>query len=759
MSDRTLSGPPDGGSAPPGANGAALYSRVLGHNSSGPPGAQNVAVDGCSGPSAVFTAASLAQFRADVASGAVVLERSEDPAFSRPEPRWASGGPRTGDATPEENAYAKSVQEWLGGGWTTGQPLPKVERPADRVAGADESWRKASRATPGARRAGARQVDPDVGPAERTVDFRERLYEWDGPLPAGHRVGLPRPWDQPGDEEILSGAMGADDVRDLPLQLPDWQTYRAAYGLAGPSIKSADVYARHVALERYTMLFRAARHHALAYGAYLATQGKKWRKGTPEECERAGWPIGSEKRCGPGWYEDRANGQAARFAKTVSCGDDEISYACPSHGCSCAGISRVGCSVGRVCVPCRAKQAKKRQARFGEARISVLDDLARDYPALMRPRNPDRYSEKFLTLTLPDAPIDPLQLYPDAVRRRVAKGLGVSVEMLDLRLKQSYGDAYRIVALRIDVLFRAWRHFTVELYRYLERERARMIGMTPTGYRKARKKRRTWERAVLDEAETAWRSPKGPLDPVEAVKAAEKAWHPPLVLPPENVTLPPFHLYRSFEWTVGNGNIGHPHFHVWMLGPKLPGQVPSADRKAHEAALAAWGAEDPATRGPMPTPPAILMREWWRRALRKAGMSVADDADLVFNLKELKQRSGRDIRAELIKAGGKNLQYDRAARLEFYGSKGEDAVKYADGWCVVDRNQTGEAPPEMLARAYEALEGRRLTQASAGFLARAVSASKSGCRVHNERLQTRTYPGGAPDGVRSAIESRQRARE
>lgn len=49
------------------------------------------------------------------------------------------------------------------------------------------------------------------------------------------------------------------------------------------------------------------------------------------------------------------------------------------------------------------------------------------------------------------------------------------------------------------------------------------------------------------------------------------------------------HFFRAFEWTPGNDDLGHPHFHVWILSPFV---------------------EQP------------LIRHWWECALRTAGMQV-----------------------------------------------------------------------------------------------------------------------------------------
>lgn len=478
-----------------------------------------------------------------------------------------------------------------------------------------------------------------------------------------------------------------------------------------------EAWERLCGLEEQTVPFRLWRANCFGFEASRAAQGLKKRG-----------PKGAEVVCAPDWYRQRAAGQYDRFLGASTCGEDEIMYACPAQGCHCAGISTLKCANARLCVACRALQAKKRQARYGEARVSFVDEFARKYPDLMHARNADRYSEKLLTLTLPNLEIDPYFPISDAVRARLAKAWGCKLEEVDVFVQKPFGAEDRIVALRVEVLFRAWRFFTKKLYRYLEAERARIMGITPTQWRRRKRRNRRLEKTV--KARLFLEKPEHEWTPEELRVALDSE----LVQLPE---LPPFALYRAFEWTVGNEGVGHPHFHVWMLTPRLPGRV------------------DPVTGK-------VGLREWWREALRQAGMKISDDDDVVVDVREVKERGGRDLRAELIKSGGKSIQWERASRLSLRSSrKGEDVAKYVEGWCIVDKSQTGSATPTQLARVYEALDGRRLVQASRGFLARAVESNATGCVTHGPegmRMVTTFYKGEVPREVAEAVAERQKFR-
>ena len=158
--------------------------------------------------------------------------------------------------------------------------------------------------------------------------------------------------------------------------------------------------------------------------------------------------------------------------------------------------------------------------------------------------------------------------------------------------------------------------------------------------------------------------------------------------------------HRAFEWTPGADSAGHPHFHVYLF-------CPFVDKE--------------------------LLRAWWAESLRAVGWPVAstDDGRAKVQLKFRRLRSF-DLRAvrELIKGGGRKGALT-LSRIDFAdapdpdddtmsrgvqrrrGGPGLDAYDYAEGWTLSDVALS--VSPECLARLYMALEGRRLSQASAGF--------------------------------------------
>lgn len=135
-------------------------------------------------------------------------------------------------------------------------------------------------------------------------------------------------------------------------------------------------------------------------------------------------------------------------------------------------------------------------------------------------------------------------------------------------------------------------------------------------------------------------------------------------------------LFRSFEWTPGSDGLGHPHFHCWVLSSYL-------DRE--------------------------LLASWWAQSLRKAGVDCVEARIDIRTFPTL----GPNISRELIKAGKKRAlewsRFDMSGDGRFEGG----AVDYADGWSIADVSE--EISSEVGAGLYEALEGSRLSQGSAGF--------------------------------------------
>lgn len=114
--------------------------------------------------------------------------------------------------------------------------------------------------------------------------------------------------------------------------------------------------------------------------------------------------------------------------------------------------------------------------------------------------------------------------------------------------------------------------------------------------------------------------------------------------------------YRSVEWTEGSDRKGHPHFHIWMFCPWL-------DRDE------------------------VLVPSW-RQALLEAGAGVDAVNDVIV-----------DVR-----------------KMDDTPQSACEVIKYL----IKDLSTNGEkvAAP-IYARVYEAFDGKRLTQGSAGFLSRA----------------------------------------
>lgn len=152
--------------------------------------------------------------------------------------------------------------------------------------------------------------------------------------------------------------------------------------------------------------------------------------------------------------------------------------------------------------------------------------------------------------------------------------------------------------------------------------------------------------------------------------------------------------HRAFEWTPGADGLGHPHLHVWMIGPFIPEK---------------------------------LLREWWAAALSKV-LGIDDEFFVISpNLREVKTES---YIHETIK-GGRRYRSQRL-RLVDVGAEGgrPHSFNYVEGWAV-DYGKHGDKPANAYTQAivYKALEGRRTVQASANFLAlgaRSIACSSCG---------------------------------
>ncbi len=145
---------------------------------------------------------------------------------------------------------------------------------------------------------------------------------------------------------------------------------------------------------------------------------------------------------------------------------------------------------------------------------------------------------------------------------------------------------------------------------------------------------------------------------------------------------------RFFEWTPGRDGSGHPHFHVWAFSPFLC---------------------------------RLEVAEWWTAALRDSGIPVRTHEEqcercgrshVVGAIAHVMQLGDFDERAvrELM-AGHKSIELAAFRTMNV----GPNAVTYAAGWSIAD--VMSEVSPEVEAELYCALEGRRLSQGSAGLYA------------------------------------------
>jgi hypothetical protein len=138
-------------------------------------------------------------------------------------------------------------------------------------------------------------------------------------------------------------------------------------------------------------------------------------------------------------------------------------------------------------------------------------------------------------------------------------------------------------------------------------------------------------------------------------------------------------LHRAFEWTPGNDGAGHPHFHCWLWSPMIP-----------------WE----------------LVAIYWTAALLDEGAPLPTTTNGYYrtDLKVFRAFDGRAV-SELLKGGRR----EALTLSRLYQGKGPGtAFDYSDGWTIAEAI-AADALPGTVADLYEALEGKRLTQASRGF--------------------------------------------
>lgn len=103
------------------------------------------------------------------------------------------------------------------------------------------------------------------------------------------------------------------------------------------------------------------------------------------------------RRLTAAWHESRARGQIRRYEQVRDCGGTDLLIKCEGCGFEVKRIE-ARCGHYRLCATCRGARASLLRYRFRFARERAV----RRAESLMRPWTPGgRWSEKFLTLTLP----------------------------------------------------------------------------------------------------------------------------------------------------------------------------------------------------------------------------------------------------------------------------------------------------------------------------------------------------------------------
>lgn len=363
---------------------------------------------------------------------------------------------------------------------------------------------------------------------------------------------------------------------------------------------------------------------------------------------------------GVDYWTARAEGQRARISTVEHCGEGYVTASC---SCGDSREVELSCGVARLCVPCRDKQKRERDAQFLRAERACVE-LADSHDLYRRIRRGGAWGQRHFALTLPhfggvgqtDEEIAyarvtlSLEAWPLLARALQA---WVRDRLVEIAVSQG-------VIPRARVLRRAHRR-AGELGESPETVLRTEDGTRITG-------RRTYRNLTKDERRrfTEWQRATGIRRVVQ--------W------------------YRSFELTPGGDLLGHPHHHVWIMGPFL-----------------AW--EE--------------LQEWWAGAVRKACEKafpwIGDELvrDRFGEMHKLREIPGHAINTWIGEAtGGIHDEVNKggdAIKTEQSAERGRPS--YHAQWTIAEVTQDGRrASPQVVAQWYIALEGRRMVQASRGFL-------------------------------------------
>jgi hypothetical protein len=370
------------------------------------------------------------------------------------------------------------------------------------------------------------------------------------------------------------------------------------------------------------------------------------------------------------WHSDRALGQRARRATVEHCGEGSVTVTCQCCGSVAEG--RVFCGVVRLCFGCTRQRAFRARARLARA-VAVVVDNARARGAFLAHRTGGPLGQRHVVLTAPHVVV-PLE------------GPGSKPARLET------------AAARVELLFRAWGHFSKRLARWIDNG--------------------------------GWKDPD--LRARSGAAARGSCWH------------------RAFEWTPGAADgdgCGHPHFHLWILSPFLPEydehRMPSVidGRPSPSTRCLAQGEHAAKKRAKLcPLCAARVerrtgLRSWWVEALERAadkpvkraslrGPEIdalsfrrlegwrVEHATINVTVRKVWMRPIEFFR-EVVKSNGQKVTVSRMSRLQLLAAGGE-LIGYMEGWSIatLDRRSLEHAGADVLAGLYCALEGRRLSQSS-----------------------------------------------
>jgi len=415
-------------------------------------------------------------------------------------------------------------------------------------------------------------------------------------------------------------------------------------------------------------------------------------------------PAHEAHEAGRRWHESRGDGQRHRTQQVGACGVGVIEVSCAA--CGSTHETPTYCGIVRMCPGCNVRRSMKSRSRFARSLEVVLRQADRAGSFRVQ-RKGGTLGQKMMSLTVPHFVI------PEREPVAGAWGLVALVRDNDRDFWRECGRKLTAAA-RVVALFVAWKVFVRALQKLL---------------------REPW---------------KG-----ERPETVGECWS------------------RAFEWTPGEdgSGLGHPHFHLWCLLPWLPTHdehriesVAAGRRRPTTTCLAqhrvkgAWGWAETMRRercslcsGDARRKHAAGAWGWAARELRDAGH--LDELELYFRrarqvtaARPLIERRrglqtmwadalgaagvvvrpssvGLDIREayahpihafrEVKKPNGVEYRKRYTRSVEIRDSAG-GVMRYFEGFSVSlqDESVWETAGVAVIAGVAEALEGRRLSQAS-----------------------------------------------